>query len=111
MTTQPVGSRVVVFHVSDVPTDLDRAIGAAGRLVDARPDESARIIVNGPALTGLIGSGELATPPEVSIEACEFGLAQRGLSMRDVRAGVGSVPSAVLALADAQRDGASYIRV
>src|SRR5699024_4070853 len=111
MDVQREGPGVVVLHVSDLPADLERAIGAAGRIVRARPATTARIIVNGPALTGLLGGEALAPPPGVSVEACQFGLEQRGLSMNDVRPGVASVPMAVVALVDAQHAGAAYIRL
>lgn len=104
--------RTVVLHVSGNPKDVARALGVAGILHEARPDTRIRIIVNGPAVPGLSLD---ATPLDITgvatVEACEGGMRAHGISGEQLQSGVITVPAAVVALSDAQLDGAAYIRV
>lgn len=101
---------LVVLHVSDQPADIDRAIGAA-ELITSREPMRVQIIVDGEAVTGLVGSAAVEVEETVHISACERALQRRGLAPADVRPRVGTVPSAVIALARAQHEGAAYIRI
>lgn len=100
---------LVVMHVSDEPGDVRRALSAAGIITDTEPMR-VNIIVNGPAIPGVLG-GRIDPPEGVSIDACARALAGRGISEADLAPGVGTVRSAVVALAMAQHDGAAYIRI
>lgn len=100
----------VVLHVSTHPDDVPRAIGSARLL--AAEGWTVRIIVNGPALGGLLtDAAALPAVAGVSIAACETGMRGRGIQAENLAPGTGTVPSAVVALAQAQRAGAAYIRV
>lgn len=98
--------RTVVLHVTSSPADVERAVATAARLRSALAGTDVRIIVNGPALYGLTAGGELA-----DVEACGGGLDQLGIDPSTLRAGVVVIPSAAVALAEAQFAGAAYIRI
>lgn len=106
---------MVVLHVSDHPDDVARGLSAAGLIAQSEPMR-VRVIVNGPAVTELVRTGPgsrepIPSPEGVSILACQRGLRAQGFNADDLRPGVGSVPSAVIALANAQHEGAAYIRI
>lgn len=102
---------LVVLHVSNNAGDIDRALSAA-ELITATEPMRVQIIVNGPAVEGLVGPGPALPLAEgVSIAACERALAGKGLKPAQLRPDVAAVPSAVLTLAQAQHEGAAYIRV
>jgi len=98
--------RRVVVHVTDDPADLDRAVATAQSLREAFPDGEVRVIVNGPALDGLREGQSLP-----GVEACAIGLERRGIDTAALRAGVDVIPSAAMAIAEAQFKGAAYIRI
>ena len=101
----------VVIHVSDAPQDLQRGIAAANTIAMSG-GMVVRIIVNGPAIEAVTRAAETVFPGEyVSIEACERALMSRDLNRSDVQAAIGTVSSAVVALARAQHQGAAYIRI
>lgn len=102
---------LVVLHVSDDSGDITRALSAA-ELITATQPMRVQIIVNGPAVEGLVGAGPALRPAEgVSVVACERALERKGLTSAQLRPDVGSVASAVLTLAQAQHEGAAYIRI
>lgn len=103
MSAQP---RRVVVHVSEDPADVERAVSTAASLREAFPDAEVRVIVNGAALEGL-RAGE----PLPGVEACAVGLGRRGIDAGSLRDGVKVIPSAAIALAEAQFDGAAYLRI
>ncbi|WP_181905817.1 hypothetical protein [Microbacterium bovistercoris] len=104
--------RTVILHVSDRPEDIVRAVGIANTLHAARPETDIRIIVNGPAIPGVAaGAAPLPTPDAATIEACEGGLRGHGIPVDALQPGILTVPAAVVALSDAQFDGAAYIRI
>ena len=72
---------------------------------------AGQVVVNGEAIIGLSGSEPIDVGAGVSSWACERALQQRGLPPDGLRPGVGTVPSAVIALANAQHEGAAYIRI
>ncbi|WP_295012718.1 hypothetical protein [uncultured Microbacterium sp.] len=100
------GSRRVVVHVSDDPTDLDRAVATAQSLREAFPGAEVRVIVNGAALDGLREGQALP-----GVEACAIGLGRRGIDTASLGAGIEVIPSAAVALTEAQFEGAAYIRI
>lgn len=103
-------SHTILLHVSDRSEDVARAIGSARTLSEARPDADIRIIVNGAALAGL--TRDAAELPDTSrIEACEGGLRSRDIPVDTLQPGIRTTASAVVALSDAQFDGAAYIRI
>lgn len=104
--------RTVLLHVSDRPGDIARAIGIADILAGERPETRIRIIVNGPAIPGVAADAPtLPRTDAATIEACEGGLRGHGIAIDALQPGVLTVPSAAVALSDAQFDGAAYIRV
>ena len=104
--------RTAILHVSDHPEDIARAIGIARTVHAARPSCALRIIVNGPAVRGSTKHADpLPVPDFVSVEICEGGLRAREIPFDAIQDGLTTVPSAAVALADAQFDGAAYIRV
>ncbi len=101
---------LVVLHVSDQPANIARALSAA-ELITSREPMRVQVVINGEAITGLSGSEPIGAGEGVSVWACERALKQRGLPPDGLRPGVGTVPSAVIALANAQHEGAAYIRI
>lgn len=101
----------VILHVSDDPADMQRAVDAAAGLQKADPAVRVRVIVNGPALDGLTGTEAIETPEDVEVAACHVGVGLRSIDPGDLRPDVQTVPSAVTTIVQAQRAGASYIRI
>ena len=102
----------VVLHVSDTAEDVARANAAATALTQADPQLRVRILVNGPALAGLTDSSSAITPSDgVTVEACSVGLQRRGMLDKPLQADVQAVESAVVAIVEAQRAGAAYVRL
>jgi len=105
-------SRTVLLHVSDSHHDITRALGIAGILHEERPGTRIRVIVNGPAVPGLtIDAAPLTVTDTATVEACEGGMRSHGITADQLQPGVITVPSAAVALSDAQFEGAAYIRV
>lgn len=103
--------QVAVLHVSDAPGDVQRAVATGVRLVQVNDGLLVRVVVNGAALEGLLGSGHCNSHERVRVEACEYGLAQRGFEPSQLKAGVGTVEMAAAAMLDAQFAGAAYLRI
>lgn len=101
----------VILHVSDDPADVQRALDAAAGLQAASLGVRVRVIVNGPALAGLTGAQVVEVPERTEVAACSVGLGRRGIDPDDLRPEVGTVPSAVTAIVQAQLSGAVYIRI
>lgn len=113
MKTDPAqkGNEVIV-HVADSPEDVARATAAGAAIIQADPSLQVRIIVNGPALTGLLDSAAtLDVADGVAIEACSIGLGRRGIDETRLQTSVATVDSAVVAIVFAQRAGAAYVRL
>ncbi|MCK9914211.1 MULTISPECIES: DsrE family protein [Microbacterium] len=98
--------QTVVLHVSDSPDDVARAATTAEAIRASFPSVQVRIIVNGEALSALT---QADAPP--GVEACEIGMARRGIETAHLAPGVGTVASAAVELAGAQFAGAAYIRI
>jgi len=112
MTGTTPSRNEIVLHVSDTPEDVSRAIAASSALAQADPAAQVRIIVNGAALDGVTESAPPVTLDEgVTVEACQIGLRRRGIGEDSLRPGVSTLTSAVVSIAEAQRRGASYIRL
>src|SRR5699024_12206017 len=94
----------------DRPANITRALSAAEPLPSREPMR-VQVVVNGEAIIGLSGSEPIDVGAGVSIWACERALRQHDLALDGLRPGVGTVPSAVIALANAQHEGAAYIRI
>lgn len=104
--------RTVLLHVSNRPEDIVRAIGSAETLYGERPATRIRVIVNGPAILGVAADAPaLPATTAATIEACENGMRSHRIPVDALQPGVVTVPAAVVALSDAQFDGAAYIRV
>lgn len=102
----------VIVHVADNPEDVARATGAGTAITQADPTLRVRIIVNGPALGGLLDSAAaLDVTDGVTIEACTVGLSRRGIDESRLQTSVTLVDSAVVAIVFAQRAGATYVRL
>lgn len=108
-------SRTVVIHVTADPADVARSITSARILHKDRPEHRIRIIVNGPAITGVTrGADALAIdslPEGAAIEACEGGMRAHEITEDDLQPGIRTVAAAIVALTDAQFEGAAYIRL
>lgn len=102
---------VVVLHASTEAGDVQRALSAAATLRAKGPRVRVRIIVNGAALDGVTGTDPVDPPPDTDVEACLTGMEKRGISTDQLRPAVRTVPAAVVALTQAQFDGAAYIRI
>lgn len=70
-----------------------------------------RIVVNGAALQGLLGPGALRLPRGANVDACAIGLESRDIDRSTLMPGIGVVPSAAVALVQAQLAGAAYLRL
>lgn len=108
-------ARTVVIHVTTDPADVARSINSARILHKDRPDHRIRIIVNGPAITGVTRDADTVAieklPEGAAIEACEGGMRAHGIAEADLQDGIRTVPAAIVALTDAQFEGAAYIRL
>ncbi|MFK4760108.1 hypothetical protein ACI3KS_04150 [Microbacterium sp. ZW T5_45] len=102
----------VIVHVADNPEDVARATGAATAITQADRTLQVRIIVNGPALGGLLDSAPAVEVTDgVTIEACRVGLSRRGIDESQLQTPVSLVDSAAVAIVFAQRAGAAYVRL
>ena len=111
MTVTDRAGHEVVLHVSDHPEHLARAVAAGASLAQDDPELEVRVIVHGAALEGVTSAAEPVTPAnEVRVEACRIGLERRGITEDQLQSSVNTVASAVVAMVQAQRGGASYIR-
>lgn len=107
-----IAEKTVVLHASTRPEDVTRAIDAAERLRAWRPEHRIRIIVNGPAITGVtVQAPQLELSDAATVEACEVGMRSHGITVEDLQSGVTTTPAAIVALTDAQLTGAAYIRI
>ncbi|MCT1549000.1 DsrE family protein [Brevibacterium casei] len=104
-------SKEVILHASDEAGDVQRAIEAANTLRATDPELEARIIVTGPALSGLTGHDGLEIPEGVQVEACRIGMGRRGIAEQELRPSVQTTPSAVVTIVQAQSAGAAYVRI
>lgn len=103
--------REAVLHVCDDPADVQRAVRAAGALRGAGGVGAVRVVVNGPALAGVTGADDVHVADGVEVLACLAGMRQRDIAVTDLRPGVQTVPSAVIAMVEAQLAGAAYVRI
>ncbi len=105
---------LLVLHVRDDPSDVPRALAAA-ELVTTQEPMRVQIIVNGAAVNGLIAADNASKDIEpsdgVEIFACERALRGQHRTPEQLHEKVRTVPSAVIALASAQHEGAAYIRI
>lgn len=99
------------MHVSDDARNLARALSTAATLVGALTDLRLRIVVNGAALQGLVGTEAPRLPPGVGVDACAIGLENHGIDRSALAPGIDVVPSAAVALVQAQLAGAAYLRL
>jgi len=110
-----IDPQTALLHVSGRPEDVARAVGTARTLHRSRPDHRIRIIVNGPAIAGVTTDAaplDLSHLPETAvIEACEVGMRAHEIVAEQLQPGIATVPSAVVALVDAQAEGAAYVRI
>lgn len=104
-------SKEVILHASDEAGDVQRAVEAASTLRATDPELEVRIIVNGPALSGLTGHDDLEIPEGTQVEACSIGMGRRGIAEQELRPSVQTTPSAVVAIVRAQSAGAAYVRI
>ena len=101
--------RHVLLHATQGPEDIARAVAALATLGESLPDARISVIVNGKALAGVRKPIDPASRAQVF--ACELGMSRNGITADDLQEGLGTVPSAVVALAAGQLDGAAYIRI
>jgi len=108
-------SQTVLLHVASRPEDVARAVGTARTLHRHRPEHRIRIVVNGPAITGVTTDADALDlsrlPQTATVEACEVGMRAHGIPGEKLQPGVGTVDSAVVTLSDAQFDGGAYVRI
>lgn len=104
-------ARTVILHASQSAKDTARALNAARHLHAAHPGLNIRVIVNGPALDGLIAPEAPAAPEGVHVQACAIGLGKRGVDASGLPHGVETVPAAVTAIVEAELSGAAYVRI
>ena len=103
--------RDVIVHVSDDTADVQRALDSAEALESSDLRVRVNVIVNGAALTGLTGTDAVRMSEHTRVAACSVGLGQRGINPDGLRPSVQTVPSAVVAIVEAQLAGAAYIRI
>ncbi|MDV2978576.1 UNVERIFIED_CONTAM: hypothetical protein Q9R71_15500 [Actinomycetes bacterium ARC8] len=108
---QEFSGRSIVVHVSDRTEDLERATRTAISLEQAYPGVQVRIIVNGQALAGMTAFSTDLLPQNTQIGACSLGLGRLGIDPETLDAGIKILPTAPLEIAEAQFNGASYIRL
>ncbi len=104
-------ARTVILHASQNPHDVTRAVTSARHLHAAHPGLDVRVIVNGPALDGLLAADAPAAPDGVRVQACAVGLRKRGVAPDALPRGVETTPGAVTAIVEAELAGAAYVRI
>lgn len=104
--------RHVLLHATQGPEDIAWAVAALASLGESLPDARISVIVNGKALAGVRKDAAPIDPASrTQVFACELGMSRNGITADDLQEGLGTVPSAVVALAAGQLDGAAYIRI
>ncbi|MFB0835059.1 DsrE family protein [Arthrobacter halodurans] len=113
--------RILLLHVAgpgEPPfPDLAAAARAARNALAELDGADVEIVVQGPSVGALVAGGpagdELRTLLEdgVAVAACANSLRSAGLAGKPLVKGVRVVPAAVARLAEAQFDGAAYVRV
>src|SRR5690625_802694 len=113
MTSSPSSQEnVVILHVTEDPDDVARSAQAGAALREWDQSLEGKIVVHGAALTAVVDSDNPIELAEgVAVQACEIGLQRRGLADKERLPGVESIESAVITIVEAQRRGASYIRL
>jgi len=113
MTSSPSSQEnVVILHVTEDPDDVARSAQAGAALREWDQSLEVKIVVHGAALTAVVDSDNPIELAEgVAVQACEIGLQRRGLADKERLPGVESIESAVITIVEAQRRGASYIRL
>lgn len=113
MTSSPSSQEnVVILHVTEDPDDVARSAHAGAALREWDQSLEVKIVVHGAALTAVVDSDNPIELAEgVAVQACEIGLQRRGLADKERLPGVESIESAVITIVEAQRRGASYIRL
>lgn len=102
----------LLLHATQGPEDIARAVAALATLGESLPGARISVIVNGKALAGVRKDAEPIDPARrAQVFACELGMSRNGIEAEDLQEGLGTVPSAVAALATGQLDGAAYIRI
>ena len=102
----------VLLHATHGPEDIAKAVAALATLRSSLPEARISVIVNGKALAGVRKVAEPIDPDRrAQVFACELGMSRNGIKAEDLQEGLGTVPSAVVALAAGQLDGAAYIRI
>lgn len=111
LETSSASERRIVIHASDSPGDAQRAVEVAKSMQDAFPGIAVRIVISGEAITAVpdLPAGE--APKDVEIGVCAIGLRRRGIDETAVPAGVEIFPTAPIAIAEAQFEGAAYLRL
>lgn len=106
--------RRVIFHIDEL-NKWELALNNANNMVDYA-NEEVILLVNGPAIDGLLQSSEIddrlkqTIKKEVKVKACLVSLTNKGIGQSDLVEGVETVPSGVVYLSDQQHHGASYIK-
>ncbi|WP_417235712.1 hypothetical protein [Arthrobacter sp.] len=102
----------VLLHATQGPEDIARAVAALAPLGESLPGARISVIVNGKALAGVRKDAEpIDASRRAQVFACELGMSRNGITAEGLQEGLGTVPSAVVALATGQLDGAAYIRI
>lgn len=100
----------VVLHASDKEADVQRAMASADNLQQSFPGIRVHIVVNGPALDGLVDL-EVNLDDQVSLSACSVGLGKRNIDTGALSNRVNVVPTAPEVIIREQFAGAAYMRL
>lgn len=111
MNQESKTTRAVVVHIADAPQDMERAIRTSQALQERFPGIRVRIIVNGPALTGVSSVVVDELPENVGVAVCALGLRRHDIAETEVPDGLEIVPTAPVAIVEEQFNGAAYLRL
>ena len=96
---------------------IPTALRVARNAVESLSDVDVQVVVQGTAVTGVTVEGgfedDLATAMDegLDIVACANSMRRAGVDPDQVIPGVGTVPAAVVHLAERQWAGAAYVRI
>lgn len=112
------GQRELLIHAfgSD-PAVITAALRVARNASHGLPQARIRVVVQGPAVTGLVGGSGVdddlvdTLRGTIDVAACGNSMEREGIEQDQLTEGVTVVPSAVVHLAEQQWAGAAYVRV
>jgi intracellular sulfur oxidation DsrE/DsrF family protein len=110
-----VSSLKIVLHVSEGDA-WPRALSNVRNLTEKYPAVKVKVVVDGDGVYGYQGSNEIVSAMAafakngVQFEACHNALDEKRIPVASIAPFVKVVPAAVIAIAEAQREGYAYIK-